>query len=287
MSLFETALQALSDEERKQFEEWERAAREVSRSAFKDAARTVVDNIRFEEHFYDRDSSRLEKFTTFLRKLVQSYSTFPVKGLTAEKFRDLYNTVCRDNESCLHGELIEAVNPKMLFRYVPMNGLLGSIAKMIDDDDIINRRRKDDVRRKNNFDLYQKRIFAEWKAYGREILAKASLANRKAVFVTFPDADGRIPDESIGAVILMRRLGYFMTQTDSIVKLAYEPQDEDILKFPTVADAGWYPYFKPAEEGDLHGWTEPIGDPTTKGYPEAVHRNRNIGLLVKRPRIIE
>jgi hypothetical protein len=283
MSLFETALQRLNDdEERKQFNEWERAAIEASKDEFKHAARTVVDNIRLEEHFDDHDPNRPEVFTVFLRELAQNFSTSGSTGPTAKA---CYKAVCQ--LFCLHGKLINAVKPKILFRYIPMNGLLGRIAKMIDDDDILSRRRKDDVRRKNDFDLYRTRIFSEWEEYGRKIFAEVSLSKRESVFVTFPDADGRIPDGSIGAVMLMHGLGHLMTETDSVVKFAYETQAEDVIHFPTVADAEWYPYFKPAPQGEPHGWTEPIDDPTKKGYPEAVHPNRKIGQLFERPQIIE
>ncbi|MGH7451947.1 MAG: hypothetical protein ACRENG_11405, partial [bacterium] len=208
----------------------------------------------------------------FLQGLLQSYST----GLNA---RNCYEDIC-DERFCLKGLLTSAIKPKILLRYEKMNTLLDRIAEATGDrNELLD----------NGHDIYRRRIFDEWEIGGRKKFAEAHLAKETTsrVFVTFPDTEDRLPDESKGPARLMRTLGIPMADTDPVVKVIYKPLDEDVLCFPTIADAGWFPYFKPAKTGDPHGWTEPIGDPTAKGYPEAVHPNRKISQAAECPQIIE
>lgn len=45
---------------------------------------------------------------------------------------------------------------------------------------------------------------------------------------------------------------------------------------PTVADAGWFPFFKPSAPTAPVGETRDRRDPAVRGYPEIVHRNRDM-----------
>jgi len=291
MALFEIALKALTDEERNLFEEWERAAAEICEEERKEEEkkgvpiqRTVVENIHSEEYFYDGDPKRPEVFIQFLQELAQAYMALSPSGITP---RRCYKTVCQSFSGCR--QPIRCPKPKTLLRYVPLRKLFERIMIPKSEDKEEERYEEYGWYRIKGKSFFEELVIGEWEKVGRELLAKAKLAHKEAkvVFVTFPETDGRAPDESNGSVFLMRTLGFPMTEDDSVVKLVYESRNEDLLCFPTVADACWNHYFKSATNDDPHGWTEPIGDKTARGYPEAVHQNREIGQLSELPLIIE
>ena len=61
--------------------------------------------------------------------------------------------------------------------------------------------------------------------------------------------------------------------SEEFLLFTYDPNPYYGLKCPTVADAGDYPYFRPAPADAEHGWTQPLdlSQPGISPQPEAVH----------------
>lgn len=69
--------------------------------------------------------------------------------------------------------------------------------------------------------------------------------------------------------------------------LRYSPGEVQVASIPTVADAGWYPYFLPPAPDAKIGTTRDRRDPDAPGYPEIVHRNRDMSCVVDEPEFWE
>lgn len=81
-------------------------------------------------------------------------------------------------------------------------------------------------------------------------------------------------------------------EREPVVEFSYRTDLVTAPRFPTVADAGWNPSFKPAPEREpdgsvpatCWGWTEPLGP--WPPQPEIVHDNAGLRILDRPPRLI-
>ncbi len=93
------------------------------------------------------------------------------------------------------------------------------------------------------------------------------LSGGKATFVTFDDPSHPFPRNSAEA--LHRALALWKFREPCFVEVIIFPRSIHVLQFPTLADAGWFRYFKSALPSEAHGWTKPH-DLSLPRQPEAV-----------------
>ena len=68
---------------------------------------------------------------------------------------------------------------------------------------------------------------------------------------------------------------------EAVVHLTYRPPEETVRYIPTVADAGWNPYWMPAPANTGFGLTRHLGKPDkTEGRGEVVHDNGTLDWLI-------
>jgi hypothetical protein len=116
------------------------------------------------------------------------------------------------------------------------------------------------------------------------------LAKGTAVFATFEHPGGAPRDD---APALAQALA-LPTRTDEalLIELSYPTKAVNDTRFPTVADAGLMPRFRPAPEVEPSsgypetccGWTEPLG--AQPPQPELVHANAALTVLDRPPRLV-
>lgn len=217
----------------------------------------VVVNIRAEQHL------PAESFARFLAEL----------GRLSFGSRDwsmAFRTLCARYE--LQGEEVTDYRPGLLGRAVAQRSFFNY------------------VREKNSVasfqrDSFERRFlrfgFEEQKRY----LGAVKLCREgRVTFATFDrerrDRDPfRILDDDPGRVRNAFGLGHLPPGAETVV-LLYSPPPSEALRFPTVCDAGATQYFRPADEGQPHGWTRPLSA-AEEPMPEVVHENMGAQVIVR------
>lgn len=126
------------------------------------------------------------------------------------------------------------------------------------------------------------------------LTAAEKLSGGRVVFATFEHAAGAPRSSALGMIealalpVLVRISG----DEDILFELTYETDSVADYRFPTVADAGSWHRFEPAQElapdpaapATCCGWTRPAG--THPPQPEIVHANESLRTLSASPRFL-
>jgi hypothetical protein len=116
----------------------------------------------------------------------------------------------------------------------------------------------------------------------------------RVVFATFehkagaPRSSALAMIEALALPVLVRISG----DEEILFELTYETDSVADYRFPTVADAGSWHLFEPAQEwapdpvapATCWGWTKPVG--THPPQPEIVHSNESLRILRASPRFL-
>ena len=163
--------------------------------------------------------------------------------------------------------------PAMLFRYLGRPGVFELVADAMENAGAYSaarvlRRMVSDARNgRRTWDAVVRflRRSAIWNSFPR---SQVYLCGREAMFVTFEGSDS-LPRTS--AVAAHSALALWQPCNTCFLEVRYAPQPGDDLLYPTLADAGWFRYFRSAPATEPHGWTRPH-DPQFPPQPEAVQR---------------
>jgi len=98
-------------------------------------------------------------------------------------------------------------------------------------------------------------------------LSEVAMSGSASVFVTF---DAGQHTERDDADWMHAALALWRGRHDCFIELHYQRDAVDALLFPTLADAGWFRYFRSVGTDSDHGLTAPHG-PDMPAQPEAVH----------------
>jgi hypothetical protein len=224
----------------------------------------VVTNLRNESHLVgDPPRTGSSALQAFLREIVTRLQTDGVK---------------RAFENAAGAHLVEgrrlASTPVALHRFRPLDRFAESVAQGNGETREANR----------DPDEYVTNLLRNWDTIGREKVSRAMLGVRLPVFVTFEKPDGTLVTDvfRFGPEII-KALGVRLQAEQDVIGLRYPPPADSPLKYPTTADGGWSRYFAASQPDDEHGWTRPVSNSETEGWPEAVHQNRTADLVTERP----
>jgi len=106
-------------------------------------------------------------------------------------------------------------------------------------------------------------------------LEEVPLSRARSTFVTF-DAGQRVHRDSAGW--MHTALALWKPRQDCFLQSQYAPNLDRPLRYPTLADAGWFRHFQSAEPAEPHGWTRPH-DSALPRQPEAVHKPSRLKAL--------
>jgi len=186
---------------------------------------------------------------------------------TSKEASARYDKLCDDH--ALQAPIINST-PFRLYRYINGPGLLRSIVEQlrrlgsIDTDYLAQ-----DVGRLLRGEDYDGaiRYVTHPRAWSKVPRGNVLLAPRRAAFVTFdggaPGINRRSPAVMHGALAL------HFPRKQCFLALAFDRRSDDELRFPTVAEAGWFRWFVSSPHGEPHGWTAPH-NPRLPRQPEAV-----------------
>jgi len=96
---------------------------------------------------------------------------------------------------------------------------------------------------------------------------RVGVSGSESVFVTFDAGQQTERDDAdwMRAALALRK-----ERHDCFIELQYRGDAVDALLFPTLADAGWFRYFRSVGSDSDHGLTAPH-NPHMPAQPEAVH----------------
>ena len=257
---FKQAMNSFPDNDRRRIEQtmesWENSSVKGSR---------IAPNIR-NENFLDTSAMR-DILATFLKTSLDDIETL----------EEDYMLECYRNS--LKGEEIEFEEntPKFLGRAVPKDGFINML---INKYDLTPEKVEDllDALEDNSLNTFQQQMdmtnFGAW--------------------VTWSVKDG-IEDPfhyikpPMEAQKICANLGLSHHQEDQEhIVFTYSYRDEFDLRYPTIADAALYDYFKPATPNADHGWTKPRNaaelqlngmESEVRPRPEAVHPKQKLEIL--------
>ncbi len=258
MSLYPDARSSLPQAERETLDLWEVAAEAVPSEG-----PNVVANIRNESHLVGNppkpDSFALKAFLARIGDLVGTAGA-----------REAFKGAAKDH--ILQGRPL-ASNPPMLHRFRTIDAFGRSVAQA-----------NGETLQGKNPEEYVTNLLENWETLGREKVSRAMLGAGPLVFVTFQSSDRRLVTDlfRFGPGI-MSALGVRLQEDQDVIDLKYPLAPDAPLKYPTSADGGWNQDFAVCGPADPHGWTRPVSDPTSEGWPEAVHKNRRADLAADRP----
>lgn len=106
-------------------------------------------------------------------------------------------------------------------------------------------------------------------------LDEVPLSRAASTFVTF---DASQPAKRESARWMHSALALWKPVTECFLESQYGTDHAGDLRYPTLADAGWFRYFRSAEPTEPHGWTNPH-DAALPPQPEAVHGSGSLGAL--------
>ncbi len=225
----------------------------------------IIANLRSEEHFCGRSGGAPSPaaFGAFLQDIVDEARR------PAGTLAEAYDAVCRRHALC-GVPLPSRVLPATLFRYVTFywlrNIALGGDPAIVDEV---------------SFDESLSDDWDVWKAALASV--QFTRSSGESVFAAAP-AEGSCPADGRPAAELLAVLG-LKPDPPSRFELRYPSADVPEPRFPTVADAGWFAYFRPAAPGATIGCTW-HRDNDVAGIPEIVHGTRSLACLTQRPRRI-
>jgi len=109
------------------------------------------------------------------------------------------------------------------------------------------------------------------------------LTGAHSMFVTFdPNSPPpTTPAKRNDAAWMHAALALWRPPFECMLEARYEARDDDKLKHPTFADAGWFRFFRPAGADEPHGWTRPHRDheDDLPPQPEAVQEPQTLARL--------
>lgn len=259
MSLYPEARANLSDVDRNALDLWESAAESMLPEG-----PNVVKNIRNESHLVGSSpGSGPFVLQALLQQIVNRFRPAAANRVFEEAAQSYL----------LQGRVL-ASKPTMVYRFRPIDRFGESVAQANGEL----------PEWKRNPDEYATNLLENWDTLGRQKVARAILGTWDAVFVTFSKPDGSLVTDvfRFGSDI-MNALGVRLQADQDVIVLRYSPIPEAPLRYPTAAEGGWSQDFVVCKPTDAHGWTRPISNPATEGWPEAVHKNRKVDLVSEQP----
>lgn len=188
--------------------------------------------------------------------------------------RDAYEEAVAPH--ALEGQPI-ASRPRVAFRYITGAGFWKQIVKALRDahEDILASELDDVMTRADR--QPEQASWGEVAAFVTDpavwaVLNRGGvrLGDGTGVFITFDAGQPAHRDSSLWlhAALALRR-----PWKPRFAEVRYNVGKADKLRFPTLADAGWFRWFRSATVGEPHGWTRPHPpcDPNADCQPEAVH----------------
>ena len=259
MSLYPEARANFSDADQKTLDLWEAKA-----TAIGPEGSNVVTNIRNEAHMVGNPPQAGSlTLQVFLLRIVFLFVAHGAKQAFQEAAAD----------HLLEGGPL-ASTPTTVHRFRPLDRFGESVAWANEDDSEWRR----------NPDEYVTNLLENWDGLGREKMGRAMLGAYPAVFVTFEKPDGSLVTNRFEfGPDIMDALGVRLKTNQDVIHLQYSPPPDATLKYPTTADGGWNRDLVVSTPTDPHGWTRPISNPATTGWPEAVHQNHKAAVVVDRP----
>ena len=112
-----------------------------------------------------------------------------------------------------------------------------------------------------------------WNALAR---GQVPMSGCPSVFVTFDAGQHTDRDDSEW---IHAALAFWKPATTCFLEIRYSPDHVSALLYPTLADAGWFRYFRSAATDEPHGWTRPHDD-ACDPQPEAVHESASLLTVV-------
>lgn len=259
MSLYPEARANLSEADQRTLDLWEARAKAIGPEGS-----NVVTNIRNEARMVGNPPQAGSlALQVFLLQVLFLFVTHGAKQAFVEAAA----------AHLLEGSLLDS-NPTIVHRFRPLDRFGESVAQANGEV----------AEWKRNPDEYVTNLLENWNTIGRQKVARTMLGARPPVFVTFRKPDGSLVTSRFHfGPDIMDALGVRLQTNQDVIHLQYPPPPDAPLKYPTAADGGWNQDFVVSTPTDPHGWTRPISNPATKGWPEAVHRNRRADLVVERP----
>jgi len=120
------------------------------------------------------------------------------------------------------------------------------------------------------------------------------LSRHECVFATFdhPPGASRSNARTMAEALALPVASRPGSANEMLVEFSYPTDSVPNHRFPTVADAGDHPFFRPAPEvppdptarETCCGWTKPLGKQSPQ--PEIVHGNESLRVLNRAPRFV-
>lgn len=259
MSLYPEARTNLSDAHRKTLDLWE-----AETWSIEPEGPNVLTNIRNESHLVGNSA---QAGSLALQGFLRGIATRFRRGKAKQAFE---GTVI---DYLLKGRHVVS-NPSTLYRFWPVDRFGKMVAQANGELSLWQWNR----------DEYVTNLIDNWNTLGRQKLSRAMLGKYPSVFVTFEKSDGGLVTNAFHfGPEIMDALGVRLESNQDVIGLRYSPPDDFPIKYPTVADGGWCQDFAAPRPTDEHGWTRPISNPLSQGWPEAVHENRRADLVAEMP----
>lgn len=116
----------------------------------------------------------------------------------------------------------------------------------------------------------------------------------KRVFATFNSPAAPLSDDAteIAEALAHPIFVSSLSEENFLFRLSYSARDVHEHRIPTVADAGWFHFFEPAQDVEPNsavpdtcfGWTRPFGP--QRPQPELVHHNVSLRMVRKPPEFV-
>jgi hypothetical protein len=184
----------------------------------------------------------------------------------------------------LHGKPV-ASRPAVVFRYVTGAGFWKQIVAALRNsredtlaselDDLVTRAERQPAETTWDEVVEFATDPGVWSVLDR---AAVRLGGGASAFVTF-DAGQPVQRES--SAWLHAALALWRPWNPRFAEVRYATSSADTLRFPTLADAGWFRWFRSAAVGEPHGWIRPHPplDSVADRQPEAVHETPTLARL--------
>jgi hypothetical protein len=268
--LYDEARDRLSDDELSRLDSWcAECAQQVGSDASGDGSQ-ILENVKNEQHFSgtDGDAAAPDEYALFLQRLASD-------RMAGASFCDHFKTHCTPHR--LEGTHVDPTSlpeDRTLFRYATFDQLRAQLDRVTRGRAPRSRARLEDE------------ISSRWDSFWRKRFAKVDMHYPGvSVFAAVPP-DSCSPYDACGgsAEECFAKLGLTRQPTERF-ELAYRAGAVSNRRTPTVADAGWFAYFRPAPAGSTMGMTCHRVT-REEGFPEVVHAVRDMGCVEQEPRAV-
>lgn len=229
----------------------------------------TVQNIHLEDQLSTNPSTAdAALFEAFARDLLTALAT----SCSDNDIGDKYENACKPH--VLKGRCIPTT-PKRVFRYVNGSGILRKINSHLQTShpsiaDELSRLIDEAESGTPGATWTAALEFAMHTDVLRKITPPIKLAPREHVFVTFDTTSSHARRT---ATSVHNALALWLPLRPCFIEFSYIPEPSS-LRYPTVADAGWFKFYRSTPHTEDHGWTNPHAtDPPEERQPEAVQQS--------------